>query len=38
MKIRPLRASLARLFAFCVTGPSWPPLAVFLADSGTKRD
>ena len=37
-KICPLRASLARLFAFCVTGPSWPPLAVFLADSGAKRD
>jgi len=37
-KICPLRASLARLFAFCVTGPSWPPLAVFLANSGAKRD
>jgi len=37
-KICPLRASLARLFAFCVTGPSWPPLAVFLADRGAKRD
>jgi len=37
-KICPLHASLARLFAFCVTGPSWPPLAIFLADSGAKRD
>jgi len=37
-KICPLHASLAHLFAFCVTGPSWPPLAVFLADSGAKRD
>jgi len=37
-KICPLRASLARLclFAFCVTGPSWPPLAVFFADRGAK--
>jgi len=38
MKICPLRASLARLSAFCVTGPSWPPLVVFLADRGAKRD
>jgi len=37
-KICPLRAGLARLFAFCVTGPSWPPLAAFLADRGAKRD
>ena len=37
-KVCPLRASLARLFAFCVTGPSWPPLAVFLANRGAKRD
>jgi len=36
-KICPLRASLARLFAFWVTGPSWPQLAVFLADRGAKR-
>ena len=37
-KICPLRASLVRLFAFCVTGPSWPPLAAFSADRGAKRD
>jgi len=37
-KICPLRASLGRLFAFRVIGPSWPPLAVFLANRDAKRD